>query len=145
MSKRMLAGLTLALLAACAQGPPQPVEIDAADSCDFCKMAISQKQYAAELIDSEHTFKFDDIGCMVQFARERGLIGAAPSEKTYLYVRDYDNRQWLIGNSARFVQSSRIPTPMASGLIALADRQKAETYAAKFGGRILEFAEVWKP
>ncbi len=141
----MLASLTLALLAACAKGPPQPVEIDAADSCVFCKMAISQKQYAAELIDSDHTFKFDDIGCMVQFARERGLIGAARPEKTYVFVRDYDTRQWLKGDSARFVQSSRIPSPMASGLIALSDRQKAANYAAKFGGRILEFAEVLKP
>ena len=48
----------------------EPVAIVPEDMCSYCKMAISEKRYAAELIDSEgQAFKFDDIGCMVNFTK----------------------------------------------------------------------------
>ncbi len=132
------------LLAACAKGPPSPVEIEPVDFCSLCKMAISQKQYAAELIDSERRiFKFDDIGCMLRFARERKPAGGK-SEEIYLFVRDYETLEWLKSASATFVRSAQIPSPMASGLIAVSNPRKAETYAAKFGGEVLGFSEIQK-
>ncbi len=105
-------------------------------------MAISQKQYAAELADDERVLKFDDIGCMREFARGRGLTGNLAGTK--IFVTDYDRRGWLEGDTAQFIESAEIPSPMGSGLIALSDRQKAENYAARFHGRILSFKEMWK-
>jgi copper chaperone NosL len=51
-----------------------PVDIDPGDMCQSCKMAISQKKYAAEFVDKDGgVFKFDDIGCMFRFAKQRAL------------------------------------------------------------------------
>jgi len=131
-------------LTGCAKGPPQPVEIEEADSCALCKMAISQKQYAAELIDAEErVYKFDDIGCLLKFAADRNLTGRAP-ENVYLYFRDFDGAGWIKGDSAQFVRSPEIPSPMASGIIAVSNRQKAESHAVKFGGGVFGFEELWK-
>lgn len=129
------------LLAACTARPPQPVEIDPADVCAFCKMAISEKRYAAEIIDaSGNAFKFDDIGCMVHFAEQRGWISHPPAR----FVHDYDSSAWLEAGRAMFVRSPEIPSPMASGLIAVQDGAKAQQYAARFHGKVYSLAELWK-
>ena len=133
----------LMLLAGCAQGPPRPVEIEAADTCATCRMAISELRYAAELIDGERRlYKFDDIGCMTRFARAHGLIEGRGA-RANVFVRDYSGSGWLEGAGAQYVESPRIPSPMASGLIALPDRQAAQQYAIRFQGRVLDFAELW--
>ena len=108
--------------------------------CSLCRMAISQRQYAAELIDSEGTaFKFDDIGCFVRFAAGRGPHGKLPPS----FVIDYDSRQWLGAGRAYYVKSKEIRSPMASGLIALKEKAKADEYASKFQGRVMLFDELW--
>lgn len=138
---RILPVLLAMFLAACAVRPPEPVEIDAADVCALCKMAISEKRYAAELVDTHgNVFKFDDIGCMIHFAGQRGWIGNPPAR----FVHDYDSPAWLKADRATFVRSPEIPSPMASGLIAIGDTAKAERYAARFHGRVCSLAELWK-
>ncbi len=135
--------ILLILLAGCAQGPPRPVDIEPADVCASCKMAISEARYAAELIDSEdRVFKFDDIGCMLRFARERNMIGSAPS-RVHIFVHNYGGRDWLEAGKAHYVKSPEIPSPMASGLVAFADAAEAQTNADRFHGLVIEFAELW--
>ncbi len=108
-------------------------------------MAISEARYAAELIDSEdRVFKFDDIGCMLRFARERNLIGSASSQ-LHIFVHNYAGRDWVEAGKAHYVQSPGIPSPMASGLIAFPDAAEAQTNAARFHGHVIGFAELWRP
>ncbi len=137
----MLPVLLLVVLAACTTRPAQPVEIDSADVCAFCKMAISEKRYAAEMIDAGgNVLKFDDIGCMIRFAEQRGWIGQPPTR----FVRDYDTQVWLEASRATFVRSSEIASPMANGLIAVQDPAKAKQHAARFHGTVHSLAELWK-
>jgi len=104
-------------------------------------MSISEKRYAAEMIDSGgNAFKFDDIGCMVHFAERRGWIGRPPVR----FVHDYGSGAWLAAARAKFVRSPEIPSPMASGLIAVQDPKAAERYAARFHARVTSLAEIWK-
>jgi copper chaperone NosL len=104
-------------------------------------MAISERRYAAEMIDAGgNAFKFDDIGCMVHFAERRGWIDRPPSR----FVHDYDSGAWLEVPRATFVRSPEIPSPMASGLIALKDPVAAGRYAVRFHGRVTSLAEIWK-
>ncbi len=109
--------------------------------CAFCKMAISQKRYAAELVEaSGNVFKFDDIGCMVHFAEQRSWIARPPVR----FVHDYGSPAWLEASRASFVLSPEIPSPMASGLIAVKDPAQAEQYAARFHGQVRSLRDVWK-
>ena len=137
--RRMLP-VFLILLAGCRTGPLEPVEIEASDMCARCRMAISEKQYAAEIIDpDEQPAKFDDIACMVRYAKERGRRPTSA-----IFVVDYSNRGWLDAARAYYVQSEQIPSPMRGGLIALKDEAEARKQAARFSGRVLAFDDLWK-
>jgi len=108
--------------------------------CAFCKMAISQSGYAAQFVDKDgnHT-KFDDIGCMVRYARENNR---KPNVAAF-FVMDYDDKQWLQAERATFVKSGHTPSPMASGLTAFRNAARAKELAAKNKGRVLQFDELW--
>jgi hypothetical protein len=64
----------LLFAASCGNRSPRPVEIEATDMCTQCKMAISEKRYAADLTDMDgNVIKFDNIDCMVPYAAAHGL------------------------------------------------------------------------
>ena len=105
--------------------------------CASCRMAISQKQFAAQLFDAEeNVHKFDDVACMLRFLKQREMTPAA------VFVADYDTREWIRGSSALFVRTARVDTPMSGGLLAFSDAARAEAAARKFGSHVLRPAEV---
>ncbi len=131
----------LVVLAQCGQGASEPVSIEANDMCAFCRMSISEKRYAAELIDDDgQAFKFDDIGCMANFIKQRR--NNASSHATF--VMDFDRREWLKAETAFYVHSSELKTPMNGGIIAFTDQSSADAARAKYNGTLLRFAEVTK-
>jgi copper chaperone NosL len=104
-------------------------------------MAISQASYAGQFIDREgNVFKFDDIGCMIRFARENNRS----EQVTKFFVMDYDTKKWLEANGATYVKSDGTASPMASGLTAFQDISRATGHAAKSKGRVLHFEDLWK-
>jgi copper chaperone NosL len=69
-------------------------------------MAISQKKYAAELVDHDGTaFKFDDIGCMFRFVKQRALKDKVEA----WFVTDYRSQRWLPAENATRRQRCRVP------------------------------------
>src|SRR6266540_3325651 len=79
----------------------KPVEIEATDMCSFCRMAVSEPRYAAEIVDrEENVYKFDDIGCMVRFLKTHQTQGAA------MFVRGY--RGQLDQRSGGAIRARRI-------------------------------------
>jgi copper chaperone NosL len=119
---------------ACRPGPPKPVDIDPDDMCAFCRMAISQKQFAAEIIDGKGSAqKFDDIGCMLRYREHQKTTPAA------VFVVDYRTRKWLDGASAYFIRSDRLQTPMGGGIAAFAN---ADSARREFNAPVLRFAEL---
>lgn len=116
----------------------QPVAIEREDMCSYCKMAISEKKYAAEFIDSEEkVFKFDDMGCMLNFVKSKKISNVAA-----YFVMDFDEGQWLKADDAYFVRSSEVDTPMGGGFIAFRDQTKAQQAVEKFKGKLFRFNEV---
>jgi copper chaperone NosL len=116
-------------LAACGSGTVKPVDIEANDMCSFCKMAISEKQFAAEIIDQDdNALKFDDIGCMLRYRQAQGdkLKPAA------VFVADVETRQWVSADKAFYVRSTTMKTPMASGIVAYSSSAKAGPSAVRF-------------
>lgn len=127
-------------LAGCRGGPPRPVDIDPADMCARCRMAISQNRYAAELIGRDgNVSKFDDLGCMIHYTRGRQLN---PNSQIY-FVMDYNAQRWLAARQAFYVRSNAIPAPMSGGLAAFGNRGEADRFAAEVHGAVLGFEELW--
>jgi copper chaperone NosL len=122
---------------ACRHPPPAPVEIEPYDVCSLCKMAMSERRFASELIDSEGAaHKFDDLHCLLSFRRQRQPRIAAA------YVTDYETRNWVEASRAHFVRSSGFATPMGGGMVAFADRAAAERHAHAHGAAVLRFTEL---
>src|SRR5262245_58234035 len=89
----------LLMMTCCQSRPPQPVEIEAYDTCASCRMAISQKQFAAQFFDGEgNVHKFDDAACMLRFLKQRAMKPAA------VFLADYETRKWINGTLALFVR-----------------------------------------
>lgn len=117
------------LLAACGSSAVKPVDIEANDMCSFCRMAISEKQYAAEIIDQEeNVIKFDDIGCMLHY-----MEGSTTKPKpAAIFVTDVETRSWLPADKAFFARPPNVKTPMGSGIVAFASKEKAGPDAVAF-------------
>lgn len=114
-----------ALVAGCGSGEVRPVEIFAEDMCAHCRMAFSDRRFAAELVTREReVYKFDDIGCLESFREEHP--GTPPAA---LFVRDYPSNSWLPVERATVVRTG-VATPMASGLVAFADSLEARAFVA---------------
>ena len=132
---------TLVVLSSCQKTMVGPVSIEANDMCSFCRMSISEKRYAAVLIDDDgQAFKFDDIGCMANFIKQKRNTGTMRA----VFVMDFDRREWLEAENAAYVRSAEFKTPMNGGIVAFKDESGANAAAAKYHGTMLRFAEVTK-
>ena len=119
-----------------------PVAIAPEDMCAYCKMAISEKRYAAELIDSEgQAFKFDDIGCMVNFIKSKKNT----TKIVAYFVMDFDERQWTKADDAYYVRSSELTTPMNGGIIAFKNQSTAQEAIGKYHGKLFRFKDIFNP
>jgi copper chaperone NosL len=128
------------ILAGCQNREPEPVAIQPEDMCGFCRMAISEKRYAAQFIDiDDQPFKFDDIGCMFNFIQSEG--NKERIVRAY-FVMDFNDGQWLKADNAHYVRSSELKTPMGSGIVAFRDEAGAARAVEKYHGRALRFDDL---
>ncbi len=139
----VLPALTLLALAGCEsdvlQGPPE-LRLGR-DECAECGMLISEDRCAAALLIEdrgrrEHLL-FDDIGCLLDLERD----GLEPRTVVERFARDYAQRGWVATPQAHFLLTDpqKLITPMASGLVAFAQRDEAEQALAAHGGKLLDF------
>ena len=100
---RACLALLVGLFAACGKFEPKPVAIETWDACHNCKMAISEKRYAAEFVDQEGVaFKFDDVACMIRYQKNR----QQKSPILASYVVDFESPDWLKAEEAFYVRST---------------------------------------
>lgn len=132
--------VAVAVLANCQKQAVEPVALAPEDMCAYCKMAISEKRYAAEFMDSEgQAFKFDEIGCMINFIKEKKNA----TKITTYFVMDFDERQWIQATNASYVRSSKLNTPMNGGIIAFKDQAKAKEAADRYHGKLISFEDLF--
>lgn len=124
---------------ACRQGPPQPVEIQPEDVCARCKMAISERRYAAEFVTRDDAaYKFDDIACMLSGFRER----QTRRDVAAVFAVDYQTRRWVNAQEAFFVRSQSLKTPMGGGIVAFQEKSRAEAASRQFQGELLRYVDI---
>jgi copper chaperone NosL len=117
---------------ACGQRSLEPAHLDtrSGEACAACRMVISNARTAGQVVsrESEPRF-FDDLGCLRTW-----LAQHRPGQNHVIYVADHRTGAWVPAEQAVFVSSSRVDTPMGSGLLAYADEPSmaADTGAAPF-------------
>jgi copper chaperone NosL len=132
--KTALILLTTALwVAACgarADGPPEIV-VDRS-TCSHCGMLISERTYAAALRTADGGARvFDDIGCLLAAVRP------GPPPGTQVWFHDAADGAWITAESAVFVSSRELRTPMGGGLVAYRHRAEAERAAGRLHGVVI--------
>lgn len=139
---RWLFVIVLVVLAACSGDPatPEPARIRFGETtCIECGMIISQPKYASSFAYEEsagrfRSLPFDDIGDMLVHMRKHPeLIPVG------VWVHDYDSEAWIAAESAYFVKSGAIKSPMGHGIAAFADKAAAERLAGETAGQVLDW------
>lgn len=142
LQPRWLFLIALVILTACGGEPatPEPAKIRFGETiCAECGMIISQPKYASSFAyeESEGRFKslpFDDIGDMLAYMRKHSdLIPVG------VWVHDYASEEWIDAESAFYVHSSAIKSPMGHGIVAFADKAAAEKFAVETAGQMLDW------
>lgn len=135
-------GLMLGLLlAACVPktGALQPPAIAyGQDLCEACGMLIDQPRLAAATLDTAgQPHKFDEIGDMVQYHAEHPTVQV----QTW-FVHDYHTETWIRAETAFFVYSPDLLTPMGHGLAAFETEAVALAFAEQRQARVMSFDEA---
>ncbi len=140
--KFLLPGLlvcALVCVGACAQADIKPQNITENDVCFRCKAAIVDKHYAAELVTKDgFVRKFDDIGCMIQYAKEKIGKGNVAA----YYATDFPSVQWVKADDAFFVKSDKFQTPAGGGILAFKDQAKAQALASQYQAQLVPFKDL---
>ena len=131
-----LAGLIL-LLAACGNEAVQPVDIAATDTCEVCNMAVVNNQHATQIVlKNGKSMVFDDVGCMYKW-----LANNENEEIAAKFVRDYNDKEWILVDDATFVYNQSIKTPMAYNVLSFKDQASAEEFTSENEGSTLMTAD----
>ncbi len=129
--------LVVLLLAGCRPKGPVPIDYGQ-DICAFCKMIIADPRYGAELITKKgKVYKFDSVECMVAYM----IYDLKPDEVGAVYVTDFAHPRKLIpAESAYYLQSVGLRSPMSLGITAFASKTDLEAFKERFDGLEL----LWK-
>lgn len=136
--------VALLALAGCSESVPvaPPVIHYGQDLCALCSMIITDDRFAAALVcegrpgqrQGLEARAFDDVGCLLGDESrnpDRAVAGR--------WVRDFRSDRWHVADTAVYVQSRQLHSPMAFGLAACADRASAQRLADEFPGELLDF------
>lgn len=111
------------------------------ESCHYCKMTIVDNQHAAEAVSSKgKAYKYDAIECLINDLKQKKEI-----EFKLLLVNDYSNPGVLIdANTASFLISKKIKSPMGAFLSAFEAQEEAKKALDEHGGELYSWEEVQK-
>ncbi len=126
--KGSVALLALSVVPGCGEkAGPEPITWER-DSCEHCRMIISERQFAAELRggDKGRLYKFDDLGCAVEWATRQGWKEGQLAE--FWVMSHDDGATWLDARQAHFLVNVR--SPMNYNFAAVPnEREGAVSYA----------------
>ncbi|MBL8963048.1 MAG: hypothetical protein KF787_09845 [Phycisphaeraceae bacterium] len=104
-------------------------------------MTIREDRFSASaLIDDPsgpRRVDFDDPGCLLDHQREHPEVRFRSA-----HVRDAGTGAWVEADSAWFVLSDRIATPMASGIAAYANPAEARDKAREVGEAVIDLGSL---
>ena len=101
-------------------------------------MIISEAKFAAAtlLVNGENR-KFDDVKEMFVYHMDH-----PEAQVKAWFVHDYQSEAWIRGETAFYVQSDRLKTPMGGAVAAFEKRAAAEAFAQEVGGKAYTLDEL---
>lgn len=107
------------------------------DQCMTCGMIINDPRFAtAAVVQGGDPLLFDDIGDYLAYQQAHHLAPRA------VFVHDYRTREWLRAETAWYLLSPNVKTPMGWGLAAFSDESGARQLQAKVSGEILTWRDL---
>lgn len=133
--------ITASLLSACSN-EPEPFRLGR-DSCDFCKMTISDERFGAQIITSKSkVYKFDDPHCIIAFLRENQL---AKEDIAGIYFTDFNAPHgFLKAEDAYFLQSPKFNSPMSGNIAAFSHEDSLAKALPSFYGNAISWEDMQK-
>jgi copper chaperone NosL len=136
--KSLFACAVVWIAAACDQGPRELVSGE--DPCRYCRMTIDDVRFGAMVkTDKGKIETFDSIECLAAF------VGSLPAsmKPQGVWVADFSQpNRWIAVDSARFVQTSTLTSPMGRELAAFEPTRSDAELARVYGGRVLDWTSV---
>jgi copper chaperone NosL len=138
--RRVLLIVTLTAATACAGDPPAPVPIEPGTACAFCKMIVSDKRFASEVLaPHEEPVFFDDLACLARFLANAGAI----QPNTRIYVADHRSGSWIPAGRAVYTQVADTSAPMGSKIVAHESAASRDADASARNGQPIDAALVF--
>ncbi|MDP2300864.1 MAG: nitrous oxide reductase accessory protein NosL [Ignavibacteria bacterium] len=119
---------------------PEPIDFGK-DTCDHCRMMISDNRYGAELItDKGKIYKYDSIECLIDYALGQNIIGE--SKQNFLIV-DFSQPEKLVNaRTAFYVHNNEFRSPMGLNVSAFENETDLQVFIKTNGGKKLSWPEV---
>jgi len=141
VTKLVLLFCTSISLASCST-EPKPI-IVGKDNCDFCKMAISDPRFGAEVVTKKgKVYKFDDQHCIVGFIKSDKLT---ENDIAGVYFTDFNKPHDLIQvEDAHFLQSPALKSPMNGNIAAFRHPDSLARALPSFYGNSITWEDMQK-
>ncbi len=124
-------------LNACQSGP-QPIEYGK-DSCDNCKMLITDSRYGSQLVtDKGKVFKFDAVECLGEYIIDNNM-----TDNVSLYVTDFFYPETFIdARDAFYLHNDDFRSPMGLNVLATNDKDTLQSFFDEHTGLKLDWSGV---
>ncbi len=103
------------------------------DMCERCKMAISERKFAVQAIDTQNkVHKFDDIGCFVLWKKE----DAPNLTIKKVWIPDFETGKWIDAKRAYYTHG--VISPMGFGFAAHEKKPDKKYYTYEETKKMIE-------
>ena len=122
---------------------PRPIAYGT-DACQYCKMAIVDRQHAAQLVTAKgRIYNFDAVECLINFSPQ------LDEEDIALRLCNHftEPGELIPAEEAYYLISEGIPSPMGAFLTAFRTNDLAKNARREHGGEVFTWNELlnhWK-
>jgi copper chaperone NosL len=112
------------------------------EECSFCKMAIVDQRYGAEILSKTgKVFKYDAIECMVNALCENTNNEVANFHSAY--VIDFTEPGKLVdASTSYYLYSMKLPSPMGAYLTSFSTKMGADNARSEYTGDVLNWKDL---
>lgn len=127
------------LIISCVSNEPKPIKLNV-DSCEFCKMTISNGKFGAELLTKKgRYYKFDDLSCMMHFTKENTNV-----QVQSFFVNDYAKDNTLIpAEQCFYLNGGSINSPMRGNFAAFASDKDQDDFQKQLNAKMVTWEQVF--